>query len=351
MGTNQTTYLNRLPLDRFPAGSIVYTTDKGAAVSGDSRELLAALPDDSIDLIVTSPPFALLRKKAYGNEDQAEYVSWLMEFGEAAHHALKDTGSLVIDLGGAYQRGVPARSLYQFRVLLEFCDTLGYYLAEEFYWHNPSKLPSPIEWVNKRKIRVKDSVNTVWWFAKTEWPKADVRNVLVPYSDRMKKLLEDPDKYYTPKERPSGHDIARGFAKDNGGAIPPNLLQIPNSESNSLYLRHCKTLGKPAHPARFPAELPAFFIRMLTDPGDVVLDIFAGSNTTGMVAESLDRAWLAFELDRDYTCLSAVRFMESCRDDTVEQIYDKLAAGERLHLPDHIDIQLKAPQPKIIPRQ
>lgn len=332
--------LNALPLRSFSDESIVYTTNAGAVISGDSRELLSRLPDSSVNLIITSPPFALLRKKAYGNEDQAEYVEWLVEFGRKAKRVLKDTGSFVIDLGGAYQRGVPTRSLYQFRVLLEFCDTLGYYLAEEFYWHNPSKLPSPIEWVNKRKIRVKDSVNTVWWFSKTEWPKADVTNVLVPYSDRMKKLLENPKKYYTPKERPSGHDIASGFGKDNGGAIPPNLLQIPNSESNSAYLRHCKTLGVPAHPARFPAALPAFFIRFLTDPGDVVLDIFAGSNTTGATAEALNRAWLSFELDRSYAALSAVRFMEDASPTQLEQMHGKVLEGNSVHLPDHIEISV-----------
>ncbi len=101
----------------------------------------------------------------------------------------------------------------------------------------------------------------------------------------MKKLLEDPEGFYTPKKRPSGHDIGKAFGKDNGGAIPPNLLQIPNSESNGSYLRGCKTVGAKGHPARFPAKLPEFFIRFLTEPGDLVLDIFAGSNTTGHVAE------------------------------------------------------------------
>lgn len=161
------------------------------------------------------------------------------------------------------QKGVPARSLYNFRVLLRFCDEIGFYLAEDFYWFNPSKLPSPIEWVNKRKLRAKDSVNTIWWFSKTEWPKADVSNVLTEYSERMKKFLQAPDEFYTPKKRPSGHDISMGFAKNNGGAIPSNLLQIPNTESNSQYLAGCKAVGTKGHPARFPAKLPEFFIRLL----------------------------------------------------------------------------------------
>jgi hypothetical protein len=213
-----------------------YFTSEGAAYIGDSRELLEELPDGSVNLVLTSPPFALQRKKEYGNLDQHEYVDWFLEFARVVRRKLRDDGSFIVDFGGAYMKGAPARSLYNFRVLIRMVDELGFFLAEDFYWFNPSKLPSPIEWVNKRKLRAKDAINTVWWFSKTPWPKADVTNVLAPYSDRMKKLIEDPDKFYTPKVRPSGHDIGRAFAKDNGGAIPSNLIQIPNSESNSQYL-------------------------------------------------------------------------------------------------------------------
>lgn len=307
-----------------------YRTPLGAAYCGDSLDLLAVLPVDSVDLVMTSPPFALLREKAYGNRDQAEYVAWLSQFGAAAYRVLKPTGSFVLDLGGAYQRGVPVRSLYQYRTLLHWCDELRFFLAEEFFWHNPGKLPSPIEWVNKRKIRAKDTVNTVWWFSKTEWPQANVSEVLAPYSDRMKKLLKDQEKYYTPKERPSGHDISAGFATDNGGAIPSNLLQIPNTESNSAYLRYCKTVGATSHPARFPAKLPDFFIKFLTKPGDVVLDIFAGSNTTGMVAESLGRRWLAFDLDPSYVAASVLRFADS--EDEARQHYTRILANESVEI-------------------
>jgi site-specific DNA-methyltransferase (cytosine-N4-specific) len=310
----------------------VYTTPLGLQVSGDSRDLLASLPPDSIDLIMTSPPFALLRKKAYGNEEQPEYVSWLTEFGRLALRVLKPTGSFVLDLGGAYEKGKPVRSLYNFRVLIQFCDSVGYKLAEEFFWYNPAKLPSPIEWVNKRKIRAKDAVNTVWWFSKTDFPKADVTRVLVPYSERMKILLKDPSAFYTPKERPSGHDIADAFGKDNGGAIPSNLLQISNTESNSPYLRICKLLERDSHPARFPSDLPKFFIRFLTDPGDIVLDIFSGSNTTGHAAQELERRWLSIELDRAYAGLSSVRFMDGWSEAAIRSTLSRIEGGQAVSL-------------------
>ncbi len=321
--------------ERLPRleGRLAYTTTMGAAYCGDLLELLPQVPDNSVNLALTSPPFALLRKKEYGNEDQEEYVDWLIDFARIVYRKLRDDGSFVLDLGGAYKRGVPVRSLYNFRVLIRLCDEIGFHLAEDFYWYNPSKLPSPIEWVNKRKLRAKDAVNTVWWLSKTEWPKADVTRVLAEYSSRMKKLLSDPDGFYTPKKRPSGHDISSSFATDNGGAIPPNLLQIPNSESSGRYLSGCKDIGVKRHPARFPAQLPQFFMRFLTEPDDLVLDIFAGSNTTGFVAEQEDRRWLAFEQNIEYLAASVFRFLgDDVGNEELKSVYDRIASGETVAL-------------------
>jgi site-specific DNA-methyltransferase (cytosine-N4-specific) len=317
-----------------------YSTQLGAAYVGDSLNLLADLPNGSVNLVITSPPFALQRQKEYGNLDQAEYVDWLLEFGRLVYQKLREDGSFVLDLGGAYRKGVPVRCLYQFRVLLKFCDDLGFHLAQEFFWHNPSKLPSPIEWVNKRKLRAKDTVNTLWWFSRSEWPKANIANVLTEYGPRMKKLLEDPAAFYTPKLRPSGHEIGLAFATDNGGAIPSNLLQIPNCESNGVYLGACKELGVKGHPARFPSKLPEFFIRLLTDPGDLVVDIFAGSNTTGMVAEAEGRRWLAFELSREYAAASVLRFVpRGLPVARMRYIYESILRSEPVSIEEEVGFQ------------
>ncbi len=300
----------------MPLGNALYSTPYGSAYVGDSLELLDQLDANSVDLVITSPPFALQREKSYGNVNQEAYVDWLVNFCRKIYYVLAPTGSFVIDLGGAYQSKRPVRSLYNYHLLIKLCEELDFRLAEEFFWFNPSKLPSPIEWVNKKKIRTKDSVNTVWWLSKGDYPKADVRRVLVPYSDRMKKLHRNPEKYYRPKLRPSGHDIGAGFATDNGGAIPSNLLQIPNTDSSSQYLRLCKDLEIDSHPARFPLKLPKFFIDFLTEPDDLVLDMFAGSNTTGLAAEISQRRWVAFEKDPIYLAASAFRFIE--KDVSVE---------------------------------
>lgn len=272
-------------------------TSLGRIYHGDSLDVMAAKPDASVNLIMTSPPFALTRKKDYGNEQEDEYLEWFRAFAVQFHRILKDDGSLVIDLGGAWKPGLPVRSLYHFKLLIMLCEEYGFHLAQEFYWWNPSKLPTPAEWVNVRRIRVKDAVNTVWWLSKTPWPRASNRRVLQPYSDSMKHLLANG---YKAKLRPSGHDISDKFSIDNGAAIPPNLIAVPNTESNSSYMRYCKEKGIKAHPARFPAALPEYFIRMLSDPGDAVFDPFGGSCITGEVAERLGRKWECAELLERY---------------------------------------------------
>lgn len=253
-----------------------YQTPLGAAYLGDAGELLTEIPDESIDLIFTSPPFALVRKKEYGNVDADEYVEWFDIFAQHFHRILKPKGSLVIDIGGSWIKGYPVRSLYHFELVIHLCRPqtkggLGFYLAQELYWYNPAKLPTPAEWVTVRRERVKDAVNTVWWLSKDPHPKANNRRVLKPYSQAMKNLLKNG---YQAKLRPSGHDISDKFSRDRGGAIPPNLIDgrsdadnsemgdpviqpvslisASNTSSNDYYQKRCKQEGVKPHPARFP---------------------------------------------------------------------------------------------------
>lgn len=283
-----------------------FTTTHGAIWHCDSLDFMRQrVDDDALDLIFTSPPFALLRKKDYGNVAEQHYVDWFEEFGREFYRILKPSGSLVIDIGGSWIPGQPTRSLYHFELLIMLCRKLGFHLAQEFYWWNPSKLPTPAEWVNVRRVRVKDAVNSIYWLSKTPWPKASNRRVLAPYSDSMRDLLKHG---YKAKLRPSGHDISDKFSRDNGAAIPPNLLAIPNTESNSAYLRYCREHNLKPHPARFPARLPEFFVRMLTDVSDSVLDPFAGSCVTGEVCERLQRKWTCCEIDASYIQGASARF-------------------------------------------
>lgn len=288
--------------------SPAYETSMGAAFAGDSLDLMRAMPEDSVDLVVTSPPYALEFQKEYGNASKDAYVDWLRPFGSEIRRILKPDGSFVLNIGGSYNAGSPTRSLYHFKVLLMLCEEVGFHLAQECFWHNPAKLPAPAEWVNVRRIRIKDSVEYVWWLSKSPWPHANNRNVLTEYSADMKRLIHQG---YRAKTRPSGHVITTKFGRDHGGSIPSNLLERGNNESNSAYIRACAAAGVKPHPARFPAALPEFFVKFLTDPGGLVVDPFAGSNTTGAVAEQLGRRWLSFELDPSYVESSRLRFSGS----------------------------------------
>ena len=176
-------------------------------------------------------------------------------------------------------------------------------------------MPMPAEWVTVRRVRVKDSVEYVWWFSKTPHPKADNRKVLRPYGPDMIRLAKRGVKATV---RPSGHNIKSSFDKiENGGAIPPNvvddqiaadMLVLGNNAANDIYTKRCKETGVKIHPARFPSALPEFFMKFLTDEGDVVVDPFAGSNTAGFVAEKLGRRWIAMELVEEYLEASKFRF-------------------------------------------
>jgi len=294
-----------------------YRTPLGAAFAGDSRKLLTSIPAESTNLVFTSPPYALHFKKEYGNVDKAEYVQWFLDFAKEIQRILKDDGSFVLNVGGSYNAGTPTRSLYHFKLLIALVEELGFHLAQECFWYNPAKMPAPAEWVTVRRIRVKDSVEYVWWFSKTPWPKANNRNVLKPYSKDMLRLNQRGVRQTV---RPSGHVINSSFVNiDAGGAIsanvveeatPEGMLKFGNNASNDEFTKRCKELGIKIHPARFPASLPEFFVKLLTDEDDIVVDPFAGSNTTGVVSEQLGRRWIAMDLDSEYLEASKVRFSE-----------------------------------------
>jgi DNA modification methylase len=292
-----------------------YTTRLGSAYLGDSLRLLAKLPDKSANLVVTSPPYALHFKKEYGNVSKENYTQWFMPFAKEIRRILTDDGSFILNIGGSYNKGTPTRSIYHFKLLIALVEQVGFFLAQECFWYNPAKMPVPAEWVTVRRMRVRDSVEYVWWLSKTPWPKASNLPVLKEYSADMIRLAKNGVRE---TKRPSGHVIRDSFDKIGaGGAIPPNLVEEPapesllklgNNAANDDYTVLCKDSGTKIHPARFPAALPAFFVKMLTVPNDLVVDPFAGSNTTGAVAEDLDRRWLASESVEQYLLASRFRF-------------------------------------------
>ena len=307
-----------------------YKTHLGKYLVGDSIEILAGQTGkklvNKVQLILTSPPFPLNKKKRYGNKQGPEYREWFTHLAEIFAPLLTETGSIVIELGNAWEPGRPVQSLLPLESLLGFVNNekAGLRLCQQFICYNPSRLPTPAQWVTVNRMRTIDSFTNIWWMAKSDFPKANNRNVLRPYSASMKSLLKRQS--YNSGKRPSEHHIGpKSFLRDNGGSIPhnvlelepidpcreprvPNVFSIANTSSNDFFMRTCRERNISLHPARMPMELACFYIEFLTEPGDLVFDPFAGSNTTGFAAEMLQRKWMAIEVDESYASQSAIRF-------------------------------------------
>ena len=238
---------------------------------------------------------------------------------------LKKDGSIVIELGNAWEKNKPVQPTLHLESLLGFKQKGELNLCQEFVCYNPSRLPSPAQWVTIKRIRTVDSFTHIWWLSKSEYPKADNRRVLRPYSKSMINLLKN--KKYNHGERPSEHKIGKySFLNDNGGSIMPNVLEleeadparkvrlpenflsIANTKSNDFFLRKCREKGITPHPARMPLEMAYFFIEFLTDERDLVFDPFAGSNTTGFCAEKKNRQWISIDNNKEYVEQSLIRF-------------------------------------------
>lgn len=321
------------------ASTPVYETDLGTAYCGDSLKVLKSRPlqeqRGKVQLAFTSPPFPLNTKKSYGNLQGEDYIRWFAKFAPLLRDMVTEDGSIVIEIGNAWMPGQPTMSTHVLEAFLSFLKKGDLHLCQEFIWYNPARLPSPIEWVNKERSRVKDAFTRIWWMSPNPRPKADNRKVLREYSPSMKRLIETGK--YNAGARPSEHHIgAESFKADNNGAIPPNvggvdalpsmdgvitpkgfaeyleettnLLKAANTLSSDGYRKFCLDRGAPVHPARMPSTLVEFFVKFLTDESDLVLDPFAGSNTTGAVAESLGRRWLSIEADWTYAAHSIGRF-------------------------------------------
>lgn len=344
----------------------VYSTQLGAMYQGPSEQVLPAEPvkkfAGKIQLVMTSPPFPLNTKKAYGNLTQDEYVEWFAEFAPLLREMVTDDGSIVIEIGNAWMPGRPVMSIHVLKAFLRFLEKGDLHLCQEFIWYNPARLPSPIEWVNKERSRVKDAFTRLWWMSPSERPKADNRKVLREYSPSMKRLIQSGK--YNAGPRPSAHNIGiESFKTDNQGAIPPNvgdvdgvpsidglisqdqfeqtlrllsdfegatnLIKAANTVSSDSYRKFCLDQRTDVHPARMPKSLVDFFVKFLTDEGDIVLDPFAGSNTTGAVAEALNRKWIAIEADWKYAAHSIGRFSPNSLVSTCQGINFQLRPSTR----------------------
>jgi len=283
--------------------SLAYKTQLGQMFLGSAEEVIRseimAKYKGGVQLIFTSPPFPLNRKKKYGNLQGTDYIEWLVGFAPLFRDLLTPDGSIVIELGNSWEPKRPVMSPLNVRAFLSFLDKGRLNLCQQFICYNPARLPSPAQWVNVERIRLKDAFTYVWWMSPSDRPKADNRRVLKPYSKSMKQILSS--KRYNSGKRPSEHNIGKtSFLTDNQGAIPPNVIIMANTRATDVYQAYCRDHGLSTHPSRMQLGLPEFFIKFLTDPDDLVLDPFAGSNTTGAAAEQLGRRWISIEVQEKY---------------------------------------------------
>ena len=309
-----------------------HQTDLGQYYIGDSKSLLEGslkpTLQGKVQLILTSPPFPLNSKKSYGNLKGESFKQWLSSLAITFADLLTKDGSIVVEMGNAWEPGRPVQSLLHLESLIAFVEhpEAKLRVCQQFICYNPSRLPSPAQWVTVKRIRLTDSYTHVWWMAKTDFPKADNRKVLRPYSNSMHNLLKRNS--YNSGKRPSQHQIGEtSFLKDHGGSIAhnffelspiiegdevrlPNVLRLSNTDSNSYFMRRCRELKIEPHPARMQMGLAAFFIEFLTSADDLILDPFAGSNTTGYMAQLLGRRWIGIDMEKNYAKQSKIRLKD-----------------------------------------
>lgn len=291
--------------------STAYETQYGKMLEGTIENVLQCgllePVKGKVNLVFTSPPFPLRNKKSYGNLTGEAYLEWLESLSMDLADLLTSDGSIVMEIGNCWEPGKPLMSTLPLQALLRFLSAGRLNLCQLFVAHNPARLPGPAQWVNIERCRVKDSYTNLWWMSPSEKPKASNRHVLVDYSPAMRSLLRRQD--YNRGRRPSGHVVTGdSFLNDNGGAIPSNVIVCSNTSWNDRYREYCRERNLDLHPARMPAGIAEFFIRFLTDEGDLVLDPFGGSNTTGAVAERLCRHWISIESDSQFVAGSRGRF-------------------------------------------
>ena len=278
----------------------VFETDQGTALFCESQTGMGLVEEGLVNCIFTSPPYLLQKKKEYASQfASAEHVEWLFERAKEWKRVLASDGSLFLNLGPAWTPGLPTTDIYEKRLLIRLIDELGLHLAQEILWNNPAKLPAPAQWVCIDRVRLKPSIETVLWMSKTPHPKADNRRCLVPYSDSMRALLARGGERGA--VRPSGYKLEPGaFSHDAGGAIASNLITIPNTGSRGPYHTWCEARNLPKHPARFPAGLVEFAMKLTTDEGDVCLDDFGGSLQFAEVCERAGRRWISMDKSLTY---------------------------------------------------
>lgn len=288
-----------------------FSTHLGVAIWGPSGDIFKRL-NVPVTLICTSPPYPLRRPRAYGNPDEREIVDFICDTLEPVVEALAEDGSLVINVSqDIFLAGMPARSTYVERLVLEICDRFSLHLMERFVWNNPGKLPGPIQWASKSRQQLNVSYEPIFWFSPNPLKvKANNNRVLEAHTSKQMKLMQSGGEQRETNYGDGAYRLKVGsFGAMTEGRIPKNVITRGHRCAHGLRHRQAALeLGLPTHGAGQPFSIPEFLIRFLTEEGDLVCDPFAGRAMTCLAAELNNRQWMAGELNLEHIRTGAELF-------------------------------------------
>ena len=262
---------------------------KDKIIRGDCLEVLSDFPDDCVDLIITSPPYADSRRKTYGGIHPDKYVDWFLPRAEQFLRVLKPTGTFILNIKERAFDG--ERHTYVLELILELRKQ-GWLWTEEFIWHKKNCYPG--KWPN----RFRDAWERCLQFNKTRDFKMFQEAVMVPvgeWADARLNNLSETDKIRDESKAKSGFgkNISNWLGRDK--VYPTNVLHLATE------------CGNKNHSAVFPLALPRWFISLFTEPGDIVLDPFVGSGTAAIAAKSLGRHYIGIDTEKEYCELTELR--------------------------------------------
>lgn len=288
-----------------------FSTDLGVAILGSCDSVFSSI-DAPITLVVTSPPYPLARARNYGNPSESEYVDWLCKTIEPVVKCLVPGGSICLNVSNdIFMPKSPARSMYCERLLLALHDRLGLHLMDRLIWENPQKPPGPLQYASLARTQLNVGYEPIYWL--TNDPsrvRSNNRRVLQAHTERHLQLIASGGETREAVYADGAYRIRTGsFGNATEGRIPRNILRYGHRcASQSRYKKLAAAHGLPVHGAPMPLSLAKFLVEFLTEPGDVVGEIFAGSFTTPLAAELLGRRWLATEIVAEYVMGGSLRF-------------------------------------------
>ena len=282
---------------------LAFSTDLGVALWSNAEDGFAGL-DQEITLCFTSSPYPLQNPRAYGNVDANQFVDFICSTLEPVIERLTDDGSLVLNVtNDIFLSKSPARSTYLERLVIALEDRLSLFLMDRIIWSNPSKLPGPTYWASVTRQQLNVGWEPVLWFAKNPLKvKSNNRRVLNAHTPQQAKLIAQGGEKREAVYGDGAYRLNHGsFGNRTLGSIPKNVIHHSHHcPWGSRYRQYCKDQGLPQHSAGMPFAIAEFFIKFLTDEGDLVADLFGGRVMTGRAAESLGRRWWVTELMHQY---------------------------------------------------